>query len=345
MHYNYHKEATVLIGSSNNTSKTIEDFENLPHFLPESNESVGIEEVKVIAVTLSEFLGMELPPKENLLDPWLRVAGLCMVYAARGIGKTYFALEITMALAYAVSFLGFTVLKPRRVLYIDGEMPANTMQERLARIVSRMTPNPQMIEPKFITPDLQGESMPNLSTVEGQEQIKKHLDGVDLVVVDNISTLCGFGKENEAASWIPVQQWALELRRQGISVLFVHHAGKNGTQRGTSKREDILDTVINLKRPSDYEPTMGACFELHFEKARGMVGEAIPIRCQLAEDKWTYEAVEISNYQRLVELSKAGGLSQRDIAEELDLSKGQVSKLMKKARALGDIDGQSSTSR
>lgn len=262
-----------------------------------------------------------------------------MVYAERGIGKTYFALEITMALAYGVSFLGFIVLKPRKVLYIDGEMPANTMQERLARIVSRMTPNPNMIEPKLITPDIQNEPMPNLSTVEGQKQVKKHLGGVDLVVIDNISTLCGFGKENEAASWIPVQQWVLELRRQGISVLFVHHAGKNGTQRGTSKREDILDTVIKLKRPSDYEPTMGACFELHFEKARGMVGEAAPIRCQLVEDKWSYEAVEISNYQRLVELSKAGGMSQRDIAEELDLSKGQVSKLMKKAKALGDIIG------
>jgi KaiC/GvpD/RAD55 family RecA-like ATPase len=339
LHCIYHKEATLLIGSSNKTPKTMADFENLPHVLPARNEQPDSKEVKIVALTLSEFLGMELPPKENLLDPWLRVAGLCMVYAARGIGKTYFSLEITMALAYAVPFLGFTVLKPRKVLYIDGEMPANTMQERLARIVSRMTPNSGMIEPIFITPDLQGESMPNLSTVEGQDQIKKHLEGVDLVVVDNISTLCGFGKENEATSWIPVQQWALELRRQGIAVLFVHHAGKNGTQRGTSKREDILDTVINLKRPSDYEPTMGACFELHFEKARGMVGEAIPIRCQFVENKWAYEAVEVSNYQRLVELAKAGGMSQRDIAEELELSKGQVSKLMKKAKALGDING------
>jgi putative DNA primase/helicase len=325
----------VSIGS-NSTSKTIADFENLPYLLPASNEHPESKEANVVAVTLSEFLGMELPPKENLLEPWLRVAGLCMVYAERGIGKTYFALEVTMALAYGVSFLGFLAQKPRRVLYIDGEMPANTMQERLARIVSRMASNPNMIEPKLITPDLQDEAMPNLSTVEGQEQIKKHLEGVELVVIDNISTLCGFGKENEATSWIPVQQWALGLRRQGISVLFVHHAGKNGTQRGTSKREDILDTVIKLKRPSDYEPTMGACFELYFEKARGMVGEAVPIRCQLVEDKWIYEAVEISNYQRLLELYK-GGMSQKDIAEELGLSKGQVSKLMKKAKALGEI--------
>ena len=40
-----------------------------------------------------------------------------------------------------------------------------------------------------------------------------------------------------------------------------------------SKREDILDTVLSLKRPDDYEPTEGARFEVHFEKCRGIYGE------------------------------------------------------------------------
>lgn len=62
--------------------------------------------------------------------------------------------------------------------------------------------------------------MPNLSTSSGQESIRKHTEQADLIIVDNVSTLGGGIKENEAESWIPLQQWALRLRRQGKSVLF-----------------------------------------------------------------------------------------------------------------------------
>ncbi len=298
---------------------------------------IETEELQVRAVSLSELLGMELPPRENLLNPWLPRAGLCMVYAKRGVGKTFFALEIAMALAYGARFLSFTTPRSVKVLYIDGEMPANTMQKRLAEIEKRMSANEQMIEPFFITPDLQGDFMPDLSTLDGQESIRKQTDEADLIVVDNISTLGGSAKENEAESWIPLQQWALLLRKQGKSVLFIHHAGKNGNQRGTSKREDVLDTVIALRHPSDYEPSDGACFELHFEKARGMVGDNVnPIRCWLTDEGWKYESLDQNNYQRVIALANEG-LSQKDIVIELDLSKSQVSKLLKKARELGAV--------
>ena len=59
------------------------------------------------------------------------------------------------------------------------------------------------------------------------------------MVIDNLSTLCRYGRENESESWGPVQEWILGLRRRGLSVLLVHHAGKGGTQRGTSRREAV----------------------------------------------------------------------------------------------------------
>ena len=40
------------------------------------------------------------------------------------------------------------------------------------------------------------------------------------------------------AKRIQFQEWLLRLRRRGVSVLIVHHAGKGGEQRGKSRRED-----------------------------------------------------------------------------------------------------------
>ena len=89
--------------------------------------------------SLGEFLQRDIPPLEQVLAPWLPMQGLTMVYAARGVGKTFFALNVAYAVASGGSFLNWSAPKPRGVLYIDGEMPAVAMQERLANIVACIT--------------------------------------------------------------------------------------------------------------------------------------------------------------------------------------------------------------
>ena len=103
--------------------------------------------------------------------------------------------------------------------------------------------------------------------------IDRVLDGTNLLILDNLSTLFPSGGESASDAWVPMQNWLLNLRRRGVSVLFVHHAGTNGRQRGTSRREDVLDTVIALRRPENYSSDQGARFEIHFEKLRHRVGE------------------------------------------------------------------------
>jgi len=295
-----------------------------------------------IAVTAGDLLSMQLPERELILAPWLPAQGLAMVYAPRGVGKTFFALNVAYAVASGGGFLGWQATKPRKVLYLDGEMPANVMQARLAQIVATATSDSEDDALRFITPDLQGEQfMPDISAAAGQQAIEPWLAGVELVVVDNISTLCRGGIENDAESWIPIQAWALRLRAKGISVLFVHHAGKGGNQRGTSKREDVLDTVLCLRRPTDYSPDQGAAFSVHFEKNRGFTGEdAEPLDVALVEGQngleWSWRKLEASNYSKVVDLINEG-LSQADVARELELNRSSVSRIVKAAKAKGEL--------
>lgn len=293
------------------------------------------------AENIGDFLARDFPPREMLLAPVLPRQGLMMLYSWRGVGKTYTALGIAFAVASGGSFLRWRAPAPGRVLYIDGEMPANVMQERLAALVAasdRDLPSPDHF--RLITPDQQEEGIPDLSSEEGRQAVEDWIkDGVDLVVLDNLSTLCRAGKENEAEGWIPVQEWILSLRRRNVAVLLVHHAGKGGNQRGTSKREDVLDIVVSLRRPEDYEATDGARFEVHYEKARGLFGEdakpfeaRLEVRDQIAV--WTMRDLEDCLTQRVAELV-GDGLSQRDIARELEIGVGTVNRHKKKAEEQG----------
>jgi len=294
--------------------------------------------LKVISV--AEFLNMKFPPRENLLNPILPTQGLVMIHAFRGIGKTHISLGIAVAVASGGKFLRWTAEKPRGVLFLDGEMPAITMKERLSHAI--INAEKELTAPlHIITPDLQEYgTMPNLSTVEGQLMLEPYLKDVSLVIVDNISTLCRTGRENEAESWIPVQGWALRLRARGISAVFIHHDGKSGNQRGTTKREDVLDTVISLKRPGDYKPEEGARFEVHYEKHRGFYGDdAKPFEAKLTTDPdgkqyWTLKNLEDSLTERVAKLLNEG-IPQSEIHDMIGVAKGTVSKHKKKAQAQG----------
>lgn len=295
--------------------------------------------------SLSNFIQMDLPPREMLLAPWLPRQGLAMIHAYRGIGKTHVALAVGYAVACGGAFLGWQAPGPAGVLLLDGEMPGPALQERLSSIVVHADAEPKAPF-QIMTPDLQPKDRPafNLASADDQLSLEPSLKDVSLIIVDNLATLCRTGQTNEADSWLPIQEWALRQRAAGRSVLFIHHSGKSGAQRGTSAKEDVLDTVIGLRRPSDYTATEGARFEIHFEKARGFAGQdAEPIEATLMNDDkgnpmWTSRPVEDAIYERVIELYEEG-LKQREIAEEVERNKSNVSRMLKRARGEGRING------
>lgn len=259
-----------------------------------------------------------------------------MLHAPRGVGKTWLSLNIGYAISSGGNFLGWNALKPRGVLILDGEMSANSLQERLSRLVA--SSEKESAAPfKIITPDFQKLGMPDLATYEGQRSVNQHItDEIEVIIVDNISTLVRSGRENEAESWLPVQQWALNLRAKGKTVLFIHHSSKSGSQRGSSRKEDVLDTVIGLRRPEGYSPDQGACFEIHFEKARGFCGvDAKPMVVQLKEEGgkqfWEVKPVEPNTSEKIAELYQQGH-SQKLIAEKLGVNKSTVSRHIQQAQ-------------
>ena len=289
----------------------------------------------IVALEIGELLAREFPPKEMLITPWLRKQDLLMFYAKRGVGKTHFSLSLAYAVASGGEFLKWQAPEARRVLYIDGEMPGVAIQERLAALVDANEKEPPEGFFRIVTPDVQPFSLPDLATAEGQSALDPLIGDAELIVLDNLSTLMRQGVENEGESWVPMATWALARRREGRAVVFVHHAGKGGQQRGSSRREDLLDVVLCLRHPSDYMAEQGARFEVVFEKARGLLGKEVEtIEATLKDGadgktSWAWKAAG-ATVDRVTELHGLG-MKPAEIAVELGVHRSTVYRALKGA--------------
>ena len=289
--------------------------------------ALAVDSKQVSAIDYDQFLARKLPPRETLLSPWLPRAGIAMVHAPRGIGKTHVALGTAWAVAVGGGFLRWTTPGGAfRVLLLDGEMPGVVLQERLQRVVGASGLSPPLSDYlRIAAADLRRDGLPDLADPLSQPFYADIIADADLVIVDNLSTLCRGLKENDADSWAPVQAWCLGLRRENKSVLLIHHAGKSGGQRGTSKKEDVLDSVIGLRRPPDYQSDQGARFEIHFEKARGFFGpDAEPFEARLIGDQWQESTIKAGDDIESLMAMKASGLSIREISDRTGVPRTTV---------------------
>lgn len=309
--------------------------------MPDGAGATPNREKPLIALNIADFLKLEIPERKPLLAPIIMEKGHAMIYASRGTGKTYVALSIAWAVASGGSlFDRWHAPEPRRVLLVDGEMPAWSLKERLERIRAS---EPDINEPDnlyILSADTQESGIPNLATQEGQRALEPFIEKAELIILDNLATLAAYGKSNEAESWLPMQLWLLELRRRGKTALLIHHANKSGDQRGTGAKEDIIDTSISLELPRDYSPEDGARFEVHYAKHRNFTGrDAMPFEVRLTAGadgvtRWHTRTLENMELEKLREL-RDQGYSIRDCAEEMGITASKAQRLNNKLKPGG----------
>lgn len=296
-------------------------------------------------ITFKDFIALSVPQRESLLSPILPEKGLAMLYAPRGLGKSWLGLSVGLAVAGGVSFLRWSSPKPRHVFYVDGEMPIADLQTRLEMIGIGLGVDISDDHFRILAADHSDREI-NLGSIEGQKALEEHLTGIDLLIIDNLSTLTSVS-ENGSDAWLPIQNWLLRLRRMGLAVLLIHHAGLNGRQRGTSRREDALDTVIALRHPEDYSPDQGARFEVHIEKLRHRAGDgALPFeagvegftnRAGKAAVRWVCRDLRPPILLQAAALYRQG-LTVRQVEFALGISHGEAGRLRQRAKAKGLLD-------
>lgn len=265
-----------------------------------------------------------------------------------------------MALAGAIArgqdFLGYNVLKARRVLIIDGELPLEDLQERYQLMFSN---NPPALLNVLSSQRLweAGETPLTINEPETQERIDRLLDDMEeagrlpeVLALDNYSSLTYGLDENSNSELDSILRWLIQLRHRGITVLAVHHAGRSGDQRGATRREDLLDVsvkLVEIDREANPGITGAAC-TMSFSKLRGERPNPDQLDLRLEQDAaglltWSFsEGKEkkdrvLDVMRALIEADKAGKPidDYTAVGNAIGVSRPTATKYVKAARKKG----------
>lgn len=309
--------------------------------------------------TLELLLTSTFPERQHLLFPWLREQESCMVYADTGVGKSLFALSLAIAVAGGGEFLGWKSERratgaPWRVLYVDGEMHIGDIQERAKALIGAI-PGINRAQAgenlRFLARQHQepGTPFPLITDAEGMRFVSERIrtDNLDLLILDNFSTLGEVEDENSASSFNAIQQFLLNLKVQGVATILIHHAGKSGDFRGSSKLAATFETIIKLEKMREEIEHGEAQFRVTWDKVRAggpkkRVREVVA-RLVSNEDQqeqpqqeWEYEAGSLSRLDDMKERMANGEfVTQVEMGRVYDVSKAMIGKDIDKGIRLG----------
>jgi hypothetical protein len=217
---------------------------------------------------------------------------LAMIYAARGTGKSWAALDLALAFATMGCWLGrpeFQVVDvspdiPRKVLYIDGELPEAELKCRLRQLCRGQAPPPTLTILSAVEID---HGPLNLADPEHQRHLKRLLKDYDVLIFDHWSALVLGQNVSSNDDLEAINPWLMQLRADGISVIYTHHENLSGRQLGAGGREFPLDAVLHLTKPTDYPAGRPARFKVKLEESRRMVEWTEPEVELQPDGRWT----------------------------------------------------------
>lgn len=293
------------------------------------------------ALRLDEFLARKIKPDPQLLGQLIFASSIGMLAGQRGGGKSMLA----MLMAYAVA--AGKPLKPWGkgagvpVAYLDGEMRASAFKRRLqllhARVSDQESVNRVTQNLLIVSRDVCQQLIGALDSEEGRMALDAVIpEEAQLIVIDNLSAWTHGGRE-DGTSWATIKSWLIEKRLAGKAVLLIHHAGKNGKQRGSSQHEDLLDYSILLTPLPNDEMAEDTRFTVEHTKLREHVPDLrnrYEFTLRTEDEKLRFTATVASpavaaKTAQILELHQAGK-SVTEIAAEVGLHKSNVTRAIQR---------------
>jgi len=211
-----------------------------------------------------------------------------MIGGETGIGKSHLAMGIAAALATGTPFANWRAYRPARVLYVDGEMARDLVQERIVDLKRRL--GGADLDNLFVVCREDYADFEPLNTEAGQAAIRALVQRwkIEVVIFDNrMSLLSGDMKEEQP--WTDTMPLVRFLTRNRVAQIWIDHTGHDKTKiYGSSTKEWQLDVVILLTKADRHDADVA--FKMGFTKARRRRPETradfATVTLMLRADEW-----------------------------------------------------------
>lgn len=369
------------------------------HIMPDLAHKPPIPGHPIKTCTLRELMEMQLPHRRHLVIPWLRQGESSMIFAAPGVGKSLFALDIALSVAGGGKALGVwqtgavdskteggqgekvpeaisdsnaeTAPCGWKVLYVDGEMPLDDIRDRANMLMQGKIQQEDGFDREqaghnlhFMARHQQDDILADfvdLADADSRRNLLARIqrERIDLVILDNLSTLAAFEDENAASSFNGPVDFLQRLKSIGTACILVHHTNKGGEEfRGSSRIATTFETLALLKaaavppfiddgQEDDGESDSSAsAFTLEWRKYRGRRDTSIQdkaifilsVDTQGNAARWHVMDTESGMMLAMLEMVRSKQCpTQRELAEALGTSPATLSRMKQKAMKEGRI--------
>jgi hypothetical protein len=305
---------------------------------------------KLSITTLAALFARNFQERHHLLTPWLRQGESALIWSAPGVGKSMLSLSLALAVGGGGSCLGWQSPAPRKVLLVDGEQHIQDIHDRAKMLMQTIEGIDAGEAGKNVTILARQDQdpcseFPDLAEEEGRDKIFRRAmsSKIDMIILDNFSTLATVEDENAASAFNPIITFLLQMKQAGIATILVHHSNKTGKDfRGSSKLATTFEVILGLQRPTSNEHKFGTAFDLEWTKYRQKREDTLRGRSVWLEEdpdgaiSWKYELSQDEEGIELVALVRSCKFTtQAELATEMGVSTGKLSPLKWRA-----INGQ-----
>ena len=184
---------------------------------------------------------------EYIIKDVIKAKTLTMIFAPSGQGKTWLSLSIALAVANAKDvFEGWkTSSTPRGVAFFSGEMTTEDLEDRVTDLnyIYNDSENENILAPP--------PKVMNLCEKDDQKVVDGLINAfnrendvkISLLILDNLNTLAE--DATTKSGWDKFFKWTEEKKKEGITVIVIHHPNKEGKYYGTSHIVNRLDLMIH----------------------------------------------------------------------------------------------------
>ena len=198
--------------------------------------------------SLRSLMDSDLPRIEWVVDQLIPGGSISCVAGRPKVGKSFVILELAMSIASGEPLFGRFEVVPKKVLLISKEDNFIVLKERL----SEMDIDPDLEISITTDQDIyldNDEVLPTIRNLIAQS-------GAEVVIIDSFIRIFR-GEENSSKDVTRVHRVFKRLCDEGISVIFVHHHGKEDANkpkstgdklRGSSDLLAMLDSLVTVEK-------------------------------------------------------------------------------------------------